>query len=77
MRLVNLAEPLNFNLITTESMIMGLGTTLQEIADSGDLLGSRIPFAKASLVSFSFTDADRLGSGPTDTALIYETGGTA
>ncbi len=80
MRLVNLAEPLNFNLITTESMIgmiMGLGTALQEIADSGIFSGYDIPFAKASLADlFNFTDADRVRfSGLIDTALIYETGG--
>jgi Ca2+-binding RTX toxin-like protein len=79
-RLVNMAEPLNFNLVTAESMvglIMGLGTALQQMVDSGLFSGYDIPFADASLSDLlNFTDSDKyVFSGLIDTLLIYDTGG--
>jgi hypothetical protein len=79
-RLVNMAEPLNFNLVTAESMIgllMGLGTALQQIADSGLFANFDIPFANASLSDLlNFSDPDTyIFSGLIDTLLIYDTGG--
>ncbi len=78
-QLVNFAEPLNFNLVTAESMIgliMGLGTALQEMANSGVFAGYDIPVADAAwsdLLNFSDPDKAAL-SGLIDRALIYETG---
>lgn len=76
----NMAEPLNFNLITAESMIgllMGLGTALQQIADSGLFANYGIPFADVSLSDLlNFSDSDKnVFSGLIDRSLIYETGG--
>ncbi len=78
--LVNMAEPLNFNLITADSMIgllMSLGTALQQIANSGLFANYGIPFSGSALSELlNFTDSDKLRfSGLIDTALIYDTGG--
>ncbi|MCK4858069.1 MAG: LEPR-XLL domain-containing protein, partial [candidate division Zixibacteria bacterium] len=80
-QLVNFAEPLNFNLVTAESMIgliMGLDTALQEMASSGMFAGYDIPFSDAAWSDLlNFHDPDNYDySGLIDRALIYETGGT-
>ena len=62
-QLVNMAELLNFNLVTAESMvglIMGLGTALQEMANSGLFAGYDIPFADAAWSDLlNFFDSDK------------------
>jgi len=79
-RLVNMAEPLNFNLVTAESMvglIMSLGTALQQTANSSLFSGYDIPFTDAALSDLlNFTDSDKyVFSGLIDRLLIYDTGG--
>ena len=79
-RLVNMAEPLNFNLVTAESMvglIMSLGTALQQAANSSLFSGYDIPFTDAALSDLlNFTDSDKyVFSGLIDRLLIYDTGG--
>jgi hypothetical protein len=78
--LVNMAEPLNFNLVTSDSMIgllMSLGTALQQIVNSGLFANYDIPFVGSALSDLlNFTDTDKLRfSGLIDTELIYDTGG--
>jgi Ca2+-binding RTX toxin-like protein len=79
LRLVNMAEPLNFNLVTADSMvglISGLGKALQQIADSGLFANYDIPFADASWSDLlNYSDANTTNfSGLIDRSLIYETG---
>jgi Ca2+-binding RTX toxin-like protein len=75
--LVNMAEPLNFNLVTAESMvglIKGLGSALQEIAASGLFANYDVPFAKVSWSDLlNYTNSTN-SSGLIDRSLIYETG---
>jgi len=78
-RLVNMAEPLNFNLVTPESMVgllMGLGTALQQIANTGLFAGYDIPFADAALADLlNYTDADKAAFSGLIDLLIFDTGG--
>jgi Ca2+-binding RTX toxin-like protein len=76
-RLVNMAELLNFNLLAAEDMVGllgGLGTALQQIADSAVFAGYDIPLAVAALSGLlNYTDKKN-GTGLID-KLIFDTGG--
>ncbi|MFC1887062.1 LEPR-XLL domain-containing protein, partial [Thermodesulfobacteriota bacterium] len=79
-QLINMAELLNFNLITSESMIgllTGLGTALQQMADSGLFATYDIPSADASWSDLlNYSDPDTVAfSGLIDVGLIYDTKG--
>ena len=78
-RLVNMAEPLNFNLLGAENMVgllMGVGTALQQIADSNLFAGYDIPFTKATLSDLlNFTDADKARFSGLLDLLVFDTGG--
>jgi hypothetical protein len=78
-RLVNMAELLNFNLVTAEGMvglIQGLGTALQQIANSGLYAGYDIPFADASLSDLvNYTDPDKAAFSGLIDMLLFDTGG--
>jgi len=78
-RLVNMAEPLNFNLLGAENMvglIMGLGTALQQISDSSLFAGYDVPFTGKTLSDLlKFTDADKKKFSGLVDLLIYDTGG--
>jgi Ca2+-binding RTX toxin-like protein len=70
-QLVNFAEPLNFNLVTAESMIgllRSLGSSLQQIAGSSQFSLYDIPFAEASLSDLVVFDQ------LIQTSLIYDVG---
>ena len=78
--LYNMAESLNFNLITSESMIgllQNLGAALQDLAESGVFAAYDIPYAEATWADLlNFSDSDlAVYSGLIDRSLIYETGG--
>ena len=76
-RLVNMAELLNFNLVTAENMVgllSGLGTALQQISNSALFAGYDIPLAAAALSGLlNYTDKKN-GTGLID-KLIFDTGG--
>ncbi|HEX7095783.1 MAG TPA: LEPR-XLL domain-containing protein, partial [Acidimicrobiales bacterium] len=76
-RLVNMAELLNFNLVSAESMVglLGsLGTALQQISNSALFAGYDIPFAAAALSGLlNYTDKKN-GTGLID-KLIFDGGG--
>jgi len=78
-RLVNMAEPLNFNLLGAENMvglIMGLGTALQQISDSSLFAGYDIPFTGKTLSDLlNFTDADKKKFSGLIDLLVFDTGG--
>ncbi|MFA7013539.1 MAG: LEPR-XLL domain-containing protein [Desulfobacterales bacterium] len=79
--LYNMAEPLNFNLITSESMIgllQNLGAALQDLAESGVFAAYDIPYVDATWADLlNFSDSDKyVFSGLVDRSLIYETNGT-
>jgi Ca2+-binding RTX toxin-like protein len=63
-RLVNMAELLNFSLVNAEgmtSLLAGLGSALQQLATTFDFAAYGIPFADATLADLlNFRDADRV-----------------